>query len=153
MAQAALRAGARGRWPGRTCVVRQLDDSERTSAGACTSVSPTRRRLRLRGRKSCLIFQFDMIAHGRVHLGNDVNGVLVTGPSPRYGGFVELTEASWRLDGPGGALLVSVRADADRAGTADRGSLDAAIRAHALGIATVQAGTATLDPTFVVDRV
>ena len=114
------------------------------------------------GRKSYFIFQFDLIfAHGRVHLGNDVNQVLVTGPSPRYSGFVELTEASWRLDGPGGAPLVSVLADAVRAGAADLASLDAAIRALALGIATVQAGTtpgvavtpATLDPTFVVDSV
>ena len=72
------------------------------------------------GRKSYFIFQFDLIfAHGRVRLGNDVNQVLVTGPSPRYSGFVELTEASWRLDGPGGAPLVSVLADAVRAGAAD----------------------------------
>jgi len=114
------------------------------------------------GRKSYFIFQFDLIfAQGRVHLGNDVNRVLVTGPSPRYSGFVELIEASWRLDGPGGAPLVSVLADAVRAGAADLTSLDAAIRALALGIATVQAGTtpglavtpATLDPGFVVDSV
>src|SRR4051812_38197135 len=114
------------------------------------------------GRKSYFIFQFDLIfARGRVHLGNDVNQVLVTGPSPRYSGFVELTEASWRLDGPGGAPLVAVLADAVRAGAADLTSLDAAIRALALGIATVQAGTppglavppATLDPAFVVDSV
>ncbi len=90
-----------------------------------------------------------------------MNRVLVTGPSPRYSGFVELIEASWRLDGPGGAPLVSVLADAVRAGAADLTSLDAAIRALALGIATVQAGTtpglavtpATLDPGFVVDSV
>ena len=114
------------------------------------------------GRKSYFIFQFDLIfAHGRVHLGNDVNQVLVTGPSPRYSGFVELAEASWRLDGPGGAPLVSVLADAVRAGAGDLTSLDAAIRALALGIATVQASAtpglavtpATLDPTFVVDSV
>ena len=55
------------------------------------------------GRKSYFIFQFDLIfAHGRVPLENDVNQVLVTGPSPRSSGFVELAEASWRLDGPGG---------------------------------------------------
>jgi len=90
-----------------------------------------------------------------------VNEVLVTGPSPRYSGFVELTEASWRLEGPGGPPLVSVLADAVRAGEADLASLDAAIRALALGIATVQAGTtpgvavtpATLDRAFVVDSV
>ena len=90
-----------------------------------------------------------------------MNQVLVTGPSPRYSGFVELAEASWRLDGPGGPPLVSVLADAVRAGAADLTSLDAAIRALALGIATVQASTtpglaatpATLDPTFVVDSV
>jgi predicted dehydrogenase len=114
------------------------------------------------GRKSYFIFQFDLIfAQGRVLLGNDVNQVLVTGPSPRYSGFVELTEASWCLDGPGGAPLVSVLADAVRAGTPDLTSLDAAIRALALGIATVQAGRspgvavtpATLDPTFVVTSV
>ena len=114
------------------------------------------------GRKSYFIFQFDLIfANGRVRLGNDVNEVLVTGPSPRYSGFIELTEASWRLEGPGGPPLVSVLADAVRAGEADLASLDAAIRALALGIATVQSGTtpgvavtpATLDPTFVVDSV
>jgi predicted dehydrogenase len=114
------------------------------------------------GRKSYFIFQFDLIfTQGRVHLGNDVNRVLVTGPSPRYTGFVELTEASWRLDGPGGAPLVSVLADAVRGGVSDLTSLDAAIRALALGIATVQASTtpgvavtpATLDPTFVVASV
>ena len=53
-----------------------------------------------------------------------MNQVLVTGPSPRYGGFVELAEASWRLDGPGGPPLVSVLADAVRAGAADLTSLD-----------------------------
>jgi predicted dehydrogenase len=114
------------------------------------------------GRKSYFVFQFDLIfAHGRVHLGNDVNQVLVTGPSPRYSGFVELTEASWRLDGPGGAPLVSVLADAVRAGSGDLSSLDAAIRALALGIATVQASAtpgvavtaATLDRTLVVHSV
>jgi hypothetical protein len=111
------------------------------------------------GRKSYFIFQFDLIfARGRVLLGNDVNRVLVTGPSPRYTGFVELAEASWRLDGPGGPPLVSVLADAVRAGAADLTSLDAAIRALALGIATVQAGRrpgvavtpATLDPALIV---
>ena len=114
------------------------------------------------GRKSYFIFQFDLIfARGRVHLGNDVNRVLVTGPSPRYSGFVELTEAPWRLEGPGGAPLVSVLADAVRAGVSDLTSLDAAIRALALGIATVQAGAtpgvaitpATLDPGLVVASV
>jgi hypothetical protein len=48
-----------------------------------------------------------------------------------------------------------------RCGAADLTSLDAAIRALALGIAEVQAGTtpglavtpATLDPTFAVDSV
>jgi predicted dehydrogenase len=114
------------------------------------------------GRKSYFIFQFDLIfAHGRVHLGNDVNQVLVTGPSPRYTGFVELTEAPWRLNGPGGAPLVSVLAEAVRAGTGDLSSLDAAIRALALGIATVQASAtpgvavtpATLDRTLVVHSV
>ena len=114
------------------------------------------------GRKCYFIFQFDLIfARGRVLLGNDVNRVLVTGPSPRYSGFVELTEAAWRLDGPAGAPLVSVLADAVRAGAADLDSLDAAIRALALGIATVQAAAspgvavtpATLDSTFVVASV
>lgn len=114
------------------------------------------------GRKSYFIFQFDLIfAHGRVLLGNDVNQVFVTGPSPRYTGFVELTAAGWRLDGPGGAPLVAVLADAVRRGDADLSSLDAAIRALALGIATVQAAAApgvavtpaTLDAAFVVDSV
>ncbi|MEO5820903.1 MAG: Gfo/Idh/MocA family oxidoreductase [Vicinamibacteraceae bacterium] len=114
------------------------------------------------GRKSYFIFQFDLVfANGRVHLGNDVNQVLVTGPSPRYSGFVELTEASWRLDGPGGPLLVEVLADAVRRGVSDLSSLDAAIRALALGIATVQASAApgvaitpaTLDSSFVVGSV
>jgi predicted dehydrogenase len=114
------------------------------------------------GRKSFFIFQFDLIfARGRVLLGNDVNQVLVTGPSPRYSGFVELTEASWRLDGPAGPPLVVVLADAVQRGVSDLSSLDAAIRALALGIATVQAGAtpgvavtpATLDPAFVVDSV
>lgn len=114
------------------------------------------------GRKGYFIFQFDLIfARGRVLLGNDVNQVLVTGPSPRYSGFVELTEAGWRLEGPGGAPLVAVLADAVRRRGADLSSLDAAIRALALGIATVQAGAApglpvtpeTLDPRLVVDSV
>jgi predicted dehydrogenase len=114
------------------------------------------------GRKSYFIFQFDLIfARGRVHLGNDVNEVLVTGPSPRYTGFVELQAASWGLEGPGGPPLVSVLADAVRAGAADVASLDAAIRALALGIATVQAAAspgvavtpATLDRALVVDSV
>jgi len=56
---------------------------------------------------------------------------------------------------------VSVLADAVRAGAADLTSLEAAIRALALGIATVQASTtpglavtpATLDQTLVVDSV
>jgi hypothetical protein len=90
-----------------------------------------------------------------------VNQVLVTGPSPRYSGFVELAEAPWRLDGPGGAPLVSVLTEAVRADAADLGSLDAAIRALALGIAAVQASRtpgvavtpATLDPTLVVDSI
>jgi predicted dehydrogenase len=114
------------------------------------------------GRKSYFIFQFDLIfARGRVVLGNDGQQVLVTGPSPRYSGFVELTEAAWRLDGPGGPPLVAVLADAVRRGVSDLTSLDAAIRALALGIAAVQAGAtpglavtpATLDPTLVVDSV
>jgi predicted dehydrogenase len=114
------------------------------------------------GRKSYFIFQFDLVfAHGRIHLGNDVNRVLVTGPSPRYTGFVELTDASWRLDGPGGAPLVHVLADAVAAEAGDLASLDAAIRALALGIATVQAAAtpgepvmpATLDPSRVVRSV
>ena len=114
------------------------------------------------GRKGYFIFQFDLIfARGRVLLGNDVHQVLVSGPSPRYTGFQELTEAGWRLDGPGGAPLVSVLADAVRRGAADLSSLDAAIRALALGIATVHAGAtpgvpvtpAGLDPAFVVDSV
>jgi predicted dehydrogenase len=114
------------------------------------------------GRKSYFVFQFDLVfARGRVHLGNDVNRVFVTGPSPRYSGFVELADAPWRLDGPGGAPLVAVLADAVQRGVPDLTSLDAAIRALALGIATVQAsrtpGAAvtpvTLDPAFVVDSV
>ena len=114
------------------------------------------------GRKSYFIFQFDLIfAQGRVLLGNDVNAVLVAGPSPRYTGFTELTEASWRLDGPGGAPLVAVLADAVARGVSDLASLDAAIRALALGIATVQAAArpgvpvtpATLDESLVVDSV
>jgi predicted dehydrogenase len=114
------------------------------------------------GRKSYFVFQFDLIfARGRVLLGNDVNQVLVTGPSSRYSGFVELTEAAWRLDGPGGPPLVAVLVEAVRRGASDLTSLDAAIRALALGIATVQAGAApglavtpgTLDPTLVVDSV
>jgi predicted dehydrogenase len=114
------------------------------------------------GRKSYFIFQFDLIfARGRVVLGNDGHQVLVTGPSPRYSGFVELTEAAWRLDGPGGPPLVAVLVDAVRRGDGDLTSLDAAIRALALGIAAVQAGAtpglaitpATLDPTLVVDSV
>jgi len=114
------------------------------------------------GRKSYFVFQFDLIfAQGRVHLGNDVNQVLVAGPSPRYTGFTELTEASWRLDGPGGAPLVTVLADAVERGVSDVSSLDAAIRALALGIATVQAATrpgvpvtpATLDEALVVASV
>ena len=56
---------------------------------------------------------------------------------------------------------MSVLADAVRAGAADLTSLDAAIRALALGIAAVQASTtpglavtpATLDQTLVVDSV
>ena len=115
------------------------------------------------GRKSYFIFQFDLIfAQGRVHLGNDVNQVLVTGPSPRYSGFVELTEAPWRLDGPGGAPLVSVLADAVRA---RRGRPHLARRRdpgprarhrHRAGRAPrpgVAVTPATLDPTFVVDSV
>ena len=114
------------------------------------------------GRKSYFVFQFDLIfARGRVVLGNDGQQVLVTGPSPRYSGFVELTEAPWRLDGPAGPPLVTVLADAVGAGASDLSSLDAAIRALALGIATVQAGATpglavtpeTLDPTLVVDSV
>jgi predicted dehydrogenase len=114
------------------------------------------------GRKSYFIFQFDLIfARGRILLGNDVNQVLVGGPSPRYTGFRELTEAGWRLDGPGGPPLVTVLADAVRSGAADLSSLDAAIRALALGIAAVQAAEtpgvpvtpAVLDPGFVVDSV
>ena len=114
------------------------------------------------GRKGYFIFQFDLIfAQGRVHLGNDVNQVLVTGPSPRYSGFTELTAAAWRLDGPGGAPLVTVLADAVERGVSDLTSLDAAIRALALGIATVQAAAqpgvpvtpATLDEALVVASV
>jgi predicted dehydrogenase len=114
------------------------------------------------GRKSYFIFQFDLIfARGRILLGNDVNQVLVSGPSPRYTGFRELTEAGWRLDGAGGPPLVTVLADAVRSGAADLSSLDAAIRALALGIAAVQAARtpgvpvtpAVLDPGFVVDSV
>ena len=56
---------------------------------------------------------------------------------------------------------MSVLADAVRAGVSDLTSLDAAIRALALGIATVQAGAtpgvaitpATLDPGLVVASV
>jgi predicted dehydrogenase len=114
------------------------------------------------GRKSYFVFQFDLIfAQGRVHLGNDVNQVFVTGPSPRYSGFTELAEASWRLDGPGGAPLVAVLADAVDRGAGDLTSLDAAIRALALGIATVQAAAepgvavtpATLDEALIVASV
>jgi predicted dehydrogenase len=111
------------------------------------------------GRKGYFIFQFDLIfSRGRVRLGNDVNEVFVTGPSPRYSGFVELAEPPSPLDGPGGAPLVAVLADAVRSGAADLASLDGAIRALALGIATVQAGAApgrpvtpsTLDASLVV---
>jgi hypothetical protein len=56
-----------------------------------------------------------------------VNQVLVTGPEPAYSGFVELTEASWRL-----------ARHRHRAGGHDPGR-----RRHA----------ATLDPAFVVDSV
>jgi len=148
-------------------------DSDASGAGASTDAADIGGRVHVRfangvdafvsgGRKSYFIFQFDLIfARGRVLLGNDVNRVLVTGPSPRYSGFVELAEAPWRLDGEGGPPLVSILADAVRGGTADLTSLDAAIRALALGIATVQAGTspgvavtpATLDSTFVVASV
>ena len=114
------------------------------------------------GRKSYFIFQFDLIfARGRVLLGNDVNQVFVTAPSPRYSGFIELADAPGRLDGPGGPPLVAVLADAVRRGAGDLASLDAAIAALTLGIAAVQAGAtpgtpvtpATLDPAFVVDSV
>jgi predicted dehydrogenase len=114
------------------------------------------------GRKSYFVFQFDLIfARGRVLLGNDVYQVLVTGPSPRYTGFVELTEAAWRLDGPAGPPLVTVLEEAVRRGASDLTSLDAAIRALALGIATVQAGATpglavtpgTLDSALVVESV
>jgi predicted dehydrogenase len=114
------------------------------------------------GRKSYFVFQFDLVfARGRVRLGNDVHQVLVPAPSPRYTGFVELTDADWGLDGPAGAPLVHVLADAVRRGAADLASLDAAIRALALGIATVQASAmpgaavtpATLDRSLVVRSV
>lgn len=114
------------------------------------------------GRKSYFIFQFDLIfARGRVRLGNDVNQVFVTGPSPRYTGFVELAEPPSPLDGPGGPPLVAALAGAVRSGTPDLASLDAAIRALALGIATVQASAtpgrpvtpSTLDPSLVVRSV
>jgi predicted dehydrogenase len=114
------------------------------------------------GGKRYFIFQFDLIfAQGRVHLGNDVNRVLVTGPSPRYSGFTELTGESRQLDGPSGAPLVTVLADAVERGAADLTSLDGAIRALALGIATVQAAgqpgvavtPATLDEALVVASV
>jgi predicted dehydrogenase len=110
------------------------------------------------GRKRYFVFQFDLIfARGRVLLGNDVNQVWITGPSPRYSGFVELVQDA-PLSGPGGPPLVSVLADAVRAGGGDIASLDAAIRALALGVATVQASRApgaavtpaTLDPGLAV---
>jgi predicted dehydrogenase len=112
-------------------------------------------------RKSYFVFQFDLIfARGRVLLGNDVNQVFVTAPSPRYEGFVELAP-SGPLTGPGGAPLVSVLADAVREGAGERSSLEAAIRALALGVAGVQAaaspGTAvtpgTVDASLVVASV
>lgn len=91
------------------------------------------------GRKGYFVFQFDLIfTHGRVQLGNDVNQVWITGPSPRYSGFVELAPAA-PLDGPGGPPLVAMLTEAVRDGAGDLTSLDAAIRALALGIATVQA--------------
>jgi predicted dehydrogenase len=111
------------------------------------------------GRKGYFIFQFDLIfARGRVQLGNDVSQVWVPGPSPRYSGFVELAPRERPLEGPGGAPLVARLAEAVRDGAADLSSLDAAIRALALGVATVQAsrqpGSAvtpdTLDPGLVV---
>jgi len=113
------------------------------------------------GRKSYFVFQFDLIfARGRVLLGNDVNQVFVTGPSPRYAGFVELVP-SGALDGPGGAPWVSVLADAVRDRAGDLSSLDAAIRALALGVAAVQAAAtpgvavtpATVDASLVVASV
>jgi hypothetical protein len=89
-----------------------------------------------------------------------VNQVFVTAPSPRYEGFVELAP-SGPLTGPGGAPLVSVLADAVREGAGERSSLEAAIRALALGVAAVQAaaspGTAvtpgTVDASLVVASV
>ncbi len=114
------------------------------------------------GRKSYFIFQFDLIfARGRVLLGNDVNQVFVTAPSPRYSGFIELADAPGRIDGPGGPPLVAVLAEAVRCGTADLASLDVAIAALTLGIAAVQAAAtpgvavtpATVDPAFVVDSI
>jgi hypothetical protein len=110
------------------------------------------------GRKDYFVFRFDLIfARGRVTLGNDVNQVFVTGPSPRYAGFVELAP-SGPLSGPGGPPLVSVLADAVHAGAGDLSSLDAAIGALALGVAAVQAAAspgvavtpATLDASLVV---
>ena len=113
------------------------------------------------GRKSYFVFQFDLIfARGRVLLGNDVNQVFVTGASPRYAGFVELVP-SGALEGPGGAPLVTVLADAVRDRGGDLTSLDAAIRALALGVAAVQAAAtpglavtpATVDASLVVASV
>ena len=115
------------------------------------------------GRKSYFIFQFDLIfAQGRVHLGNDVNQVLVTGPSPRYSGFVELTEAAWRLDGPGrgAARRRPGRRRAQRGGrprlARRRDPGPRARHRHRAGRPRRPASPvtpATLDPTFVVDSV
>jgi predicted dehydrogenase len=114
------------------------------------------------GEKDYFIFQFDAVfRRGRVHLGNEVREVYGLAPSHRYDGFIELADEPRPLEGPGAPPLVEVLVDAVRAGTPTLASLEAAVRALALGIAIVQAGStpgqavtpATLDPDLYIPSV
>jgi hypothetical protein len=100
------------------------------------------------GRKEYFVFQFDLVfTRGRIQIGNDLDSVLVPGPSPRYTGFAELTTKS-RIEPLTDTAKPPLRAliDALDQRSPAAGSVRQAIDALRLGVAVFQSGVASGTP-------
>lgn len=115
------------------------------------------------GTRRYYIFQFDLaFTRGRIQIGNDVQRVLVPGPSRHYSGFEELFEApDFTLDNPYPHPMVYDLIHAMETGAEPLMSVDNAIHAFKMGLALFQSDLeghrfvtpAELDPALKIHSV
>jgi predicted dehydrogenase len=91
--------------------------------------------------KRYFTFECDLtFTEGRIQIGNDVQRIWRPAPSPRYEGFVELTDTGELLDAPPPASILESLLTAIDSGRHRLTSVDEAIRALRLGLAVVRGG-------------